>query len=168
MKANTTSATTPRTAGTTSCHCVRPVPTSGGRSVASPRNGNARPRTTSTTMMIRNGTDAAQPERSVSGPSRTCRYAISDCRIPMSRPPNRVSQNDLKLPTSAAASAGTMSRVSVITWSPLRFTIRIAASTPSIVPIAQFNAAMRSGEIPCAAVARLLSATAVVAKPKRV
>ena len=53
-----------------------------------------------------------------------------------------------------------MSNVSVITWSPLRFTIRIAASTPSIVPIAQLMAAMRSGEMPWAAVARRLSATA--------
>ena len=80
----------------------------------------------------------------------------------MSRPPNSVSQNDLKLPTNAAASAGTMSRVSVTTWRPLKFTTRIVARTPSMVPTAQLIVAMRSGEMPCAAVANLLSATAVV------
>ncbi len=61
-----------------------------------------------------------------------------------------------------------MSSVSPITDSPAMFTTRIAASTASIEPSAQFSVAMTSGETPCAAVARRFSATAVVASPKRV
>ena len=48
------------------------------------------------------------------------------------------------------------------------FTTRIAASTASVDPSAQFTVAMTSGEIPWAAVARRFSATALVESPKRV
>ena len=86
----------------------------------------------------------------------------------MSSPPSSVSGNERNPPTSAAASAGTISSVSPITDSPAMFTTRTAASTASIEPSAQFTVATRSGEMPWAAVARRFSATAVVASPNGV
>ncbi len=67
---NTVATSTTPTArtGTRMAGRMRPDPTAGGRSVTSPRRGSDRPRTTSTRMITRNGTDSAQPSRVTTSP----------------------------------------------------------------------------------------------------
>ena len=83
----------------------------------------------------------------------------------MSRPPAMVIVKDRKPPSSAAASAGTINSVRPVTVRPAMFTISTAPTTARMLPSDQFTVAMRSGEMPCAAVMRRLDATAVVARP---
>jgi hypothetical protein len=66
---------------------VRPVPTRGSRSVMLPRSGSPRPRTTSTMMITRNGSESGMPWRCVASTWSLTQWAVSDCATPMNRPP---------------------------------------------------------------------------------
>ena len=68
--------------------------------------------------------------------------------MPINRPPASVSENERKLPTSAAARAGTTSRHSVCTCSPLRLTTRIARADGEHATERPVAAASTSGEMP--------------------
>ena len=76
-----------------------------------------------------------------------------------------VMPNELKRPTSAAASAGRMSSVSGEMSSVVSGAIITPANAASMQPSAQFAAPIRSGERPSSDAPRSLSATARVAMP---
>ena len=61
LEASTTKTSAPAVSSTAHDGRTTPVPSSGGFSMASPRSGSARPRTTSTTMITRNGIESAAP-----------------------------------------------------------------------------------------------------------
>ena len=71
-------------------------------------------------------------------------------------------------PSSAAASAGTTSRVVVVGSRPEIGSIRITARPASTDAIAQFTAPSRSGEMPSSSAPFSLPAAARVARPNRV
>ncbi len=82
--------------------------------------------------------------------------------------PPIVSRKDEKPPTSAAASAGTTSRVSAPADSPVMGARKIAAVAYSAPPTLQFTSSIMDVDHPEAAAVRRFSATAVVARPNRV
>ena len=156
MTANVTTA-----AGTISAGRSRPVPSFGRRSERKPRIGSARPLITTITTITKNGTVSARPgvvENRVS----------SLVMMPMSRPAASVIGNDVKPPTSAAASAASTSVVNAATWRLMTGASRIPAAPASAQPSPQLAVAMRSGDQPSDEAARGFSATAVVARPKLV
>jgi hypothetical protein len=71
------------------------------------------------------------------------------------------------LPTTAAARAGMSSAVYSVTSSPVMGASSTPAVTASPLARAQLAPATRSGETPIASETRELSATALVARPKR-
>ena len=76
--------------------------------------------------------------------------------------------NDRNPPSSAAASAGVMSRLVVPGSSPEIGAMRMTAAPASIAAIIQLMAASRSGEWPSSTAPFSLSAAARVARPNRV
>jgi hypothetical protein len=85
--------------------------------------------------------------------------------MPITTPPSRVSGNERKPPTMAAASAGMISRVSTVGFRLVMGTMRTPATPARAPPSAQLTPATKSGETPALAALRGFSATAVVARP---
>ena len=79
-----------------------------------------------------------------------------------------MSANDERPPRSAAASAGTTSRLVVVGSSPAIGSMRMTAKPASIEATIQFTAPTRSGEMPSSTAPFSLPAAARVARPNRV
>lgn len=88
--------------------------------------------------------------------------------MPIARPAETAGPMALKLPTSAAASAGTMNRVYETGMSGTIGAIRMPDSPAIIVDSAQLAYAMRSGDRPVTSAPVSVSAAARVARPNRV
>jgi hypothetical protein len=138
---------------------TRPVPTDASRSRTKLRSGSPRPRISTTAMMIRNAALSDQP-------GLLTYLVVSDSPMPITSAPRKASGNDAKLPTSAAAMAGTTSRASWFGSRNVMGAIRTPARPARPAPIIQLTTAIVSGEWPSAAVARWFSATAEVSRPK--
>ena len=119
-------------------------------------------------MMTMNGTDFDHPGCLKSSGIQSAPLVSSDSMTPIRTPPSSVSGNEVNPPTSAAASAGTSSSRTWLTESPMMGTTRMPARPARPAPAAQFSVAMSSGERPRDAAASWFSATARVARPKRV
>ena len=88
--------------------------------------------------------------------------------MPMARPPAVVRAKDSRPPSSAAASAGTMSSGVVVGCRPEMGSMRMTATPARIVASAQLAAPRRSGEMPTSSAPFSLPAAARVERPKRV
>ena len=91
-----------------------------------------------------------------------------DWPTPMSSPATAATVKDENRATSAAASAGTTARVSVLGLSEVIGAASMPASAASVDAIAQLAASHRTGHHPSSAAARSFCATARVTTPKRV
>ncbi len=163
-----TSTMTSATESASGTQRMRPLPSPGMRSLMWLRSGNARPRTISTTMMTRNGTDFDHPGAFRNSGIQSAPLVSSASMTPIRTPPRNVSGNDVKFPTSAAASEGTRSSRIWLTDNPMIGTTRIPAKPASPAPADQLIVAITSGERPRVAAASSFSATARVINPNRV
>jgi hypothetical protein len=112
--------------------------------------------------MIRiSGAASDQPEADVTRPT-------SDSPMPSTNAPTSASTTESKRPISAAHSAGTTSSVRSVGDIPAIGASRMIARPLMAPPMAQFAAAMKSGDQPIPAATASFSQTALVARPKRV
>ena len=86
----------------------------------------------------------------------------------MARPAAIAGASREKLPTTAAASAGTMNSVYDTGTSGTIGAMRMPESPATTQESAQLTPATRSGESPVSSAPRSVSATALVARPNRV
>ncbi len=88
--------------------------------------------------------------------------------MPMRAAPSRVSGNELSPPRTADASAGSSSDVAMAMLTPRMGASRMPDSPDIALPAAQFTAATERADQPSVLSASGFSATALVARPKRV
>ncbi len=141
-----------------------------------PRDGSFSPWKKSTSTITMNGRTSGMPWspcpplfRKLGTQESELMAWIQDCDDPMSSAAMTVIGNDVKRPISDAASAGTMSRVTVIGLIvPLREAKRIPNPPASTVEATQLTAASRLGLYPRISAPRSFSAAARVASPNLV